>query len=139
MTRQGLWTMRCFHWWRKATKVTWKPWINDLDVPSALAVVFDLIGEGNRLLDRKNLGSGAIHSLLDFMKGDFDGLFGVIHPEDASALSESQAKLLGERSIARTSKDWKKSDELRKELLTLGVEVQDTPEGQKWRRVSGPA
>ncbi len=112
---------------------------HDLDVPSALAVVFDLIGEGNRLLDRKNLGSGAIHSLLDFMKGDFDGLFGVIHPEDASALSESQAKLLGERSIARTSKDWKKSDELRKELLTLGVEVQDTPEGQKWRRVSGPA
>ncbi|HYB03228.1 MAG TPA: DALR domain-containing protein, partial [Nitrososphaerales archaeon] len=111
---------------------------HDLDVPSALAVLFELIAEGNRLLDRKNLGRDAIQSLFDFMKGDFDSLFAVIHQEDAGALSESEAKLLEERSTARLSKDWKRSDELRKKLLTLGVEVQDTPEGQKWRRVSRP-
>jgi cysteinyl-tRNA synthetase len=112
---------------------------HDLDVPSALAVVFELVAEGNRLLDRKNLGSGAIQALLDFMKGDFDNLFAVIHPDEASALSDSEAGLLKERSIARSSKDWKRSDELRKELLTSGVEVQDTPEGQKWRKISKPA
>jgi len=109
---------------------------HDLDAPSALATVFELIAEGNRLLDRGNLGGEAIRALLDFMRKDFDSLFAVIYPSGASALSELEAKLLEERKTARLSKDWKSSDELRKELLASGVEVQDTPDGQKWRRIS---
>lgn len=40
-------------------------------------------------------------------------------------------KLLDEREAARANKDWAKSDELRKELETLGYTVKDTADGTK--------
>jgi len=41
--------------------------------------------------------------------------------------------LMAERTQARANKDWPKSDELRKALLALGVEVKDGPTGSTWR------
>jgi cysteinyl-tRNA synthetase len=41
--------------------------------------------------------------------------------------------LVNERFAARKNKDWAKSDEIRAQLLELGVEVEDSPEGTVWR------
>ena len=38
-----------------------------------------------------------------------------------------------QRNAARAAKDFAKSDELRNELLALGVEIADTPQGTLWR------
>ena len=43
-------------------------------------------------------------------------------------------KLISERNEARDKKDYKKSDEIRKKLLALGVILEDTKEGTTWRR-----
>jgi cysteinyl-tRNA synthetase len=107
---------------------------NDLDVPNALAVVFEFIVEGNRSLDSGNVPVGDVKVMLDFMISDFNAVFGVVTASDDS-LSESELKLVQQREAARKSKDWKRSDELRARLLSFGVEVQDTPAGQKWRRI----
>ncbi|HMY56762.1 MAG TPA: hypothetical protein PK472_00825, partial [Pseudomonadota bacterium] len=40
---------------------------------------------------------------------------------------------LAERTQARSSKDFAKSDALRQSLWELGVEVMDTPTGTRWR------
>ena len=40
--------------------------------------------------------------------------------------------LLRQRREARMQKDFTRSDALRRELLDLGVNVRDTPEGQAW-------
>lgn len=37
-----------------------------------------------------------------------------------------------ERNTARTQKEWKRSDEIRDELLANGIQIQDTPNGTKW-------
>ncbi len=108
---------------------------NDLDVPSALASVFDLVSEGNRLLDKGNLGRNSAEAFLDFMNSDFDSIFGVVASKTEISVTKEESKLLEERQIARRTKDWKKSDEIRQKLLANGIEVQDTPEGQKWRRI----
>ncbi len=108
---------------------------NDLDAPTALAAVFDLVTEGNRLLDKGNLGSRSIEALLDFMRKDFDSVFAVLYQTSDESLGVLESTLLAERKAARDSKDWKKSDELRSRLISLGIEVQDTPIGQKWRRM----
>ena len=107
---------------------------NDLDVPSALAAVFDLISEGNRILDKGSTGRKSAEAFLGFMNNDFNSVFGVVASRSEITIEES--KLLEERQIARKAKDWKKSDEIRQKLLADGIEVQDTPEGQKWRRVT---
>ncbi|MEO8703455.1 MAG: cysteine--tRNA ligase [Kofleriaceae bacterium] len=41
-------------------------------------------------------------------------------------------QLVGDRSAARSAKEWKRADDLRGELATLGVEVLDTPQGTDW-------
>ena len=43
--------------------------------------------------------------------------------------------MLAERAIARDSKDWAKSDSIRDKLKDMGIEIQDTPDGPKWRRI----
>jgi cysteinyl-tRNA synthetase len=40
---------------------------------------------------------------------------------------------LAERAAAREAKDWARSDALRDELLAMGVEVRDGPEGTDWK------
>ncbi len=109
---------------------------NDLDAPDALAVVFDLISEGNRMLDRGDLSRRSLEAFLEFMRKDFDSVFAVVSTLSDESLGELESRLLEERKAARRAKDWKTSDELRNRLLSLGVEVQDTHDGQKWRRVS---
>lgn len=37
--------------------------------------------------------------------------------------------IVEERKVARENKDWKKSDELRDKLLSLGYNVKDTKDG----------
>ena len=49
-------------------------------------------------------------------------------------ISPEITALLKEREAARLAKDWKQSDILRNKLLEVGIEVQDTPNGQKWRK-----
>ncbi len=71
--------------------------------------------------------------MLDFMHRDFDDIFGVLYKEKEVPLSQEQEAWLKDRELARGSKDWARSDDLRKKLLASGVEVQDTPQGQKWR------
>ena len=43
--------------------------------------------------------------------------------------------MLDERAAARAARDWAASDRLRDELLSRGVTVEDTRDGQRWRLV----
>jgi cysteinyl-tRNA synthetase len=43
--------------------------------------------------------------------------------------------MLDERAAARASRDWASSDRLRDALLARGIAVEDTRDGQRWRRL----
>ena len=43
--------------------------------------------------------------------------------------------MLAEREKARDSKDWATSDSIRDKLKEMGIEIQDTLDGAKWRRI----
>jgi cysteinyl-tRNA synthetase len=53
------------------------------------------------------------------------------------ALDGNAKALLEERQQARKSRNFKRSDEIRAILLSRGIEVQDTPQGQKVRFAAG--
>jgi len=44
-------------------------------------------------------------------------------------------KLVIERNEARSAKDWAKSDSIRDELVSMGVELQDTSDGTTWKLI----
>ena len=46
---------------------------------------------------------------------------------------EEVLKLIEERNAARKEKNWKRSDEIRNELLNKGIVLEDTPSGTNWK------
>ncbi len=54
---------------------------------------------------------------------------------EVEAISVEITQLLAARAAARSNKDFGKSDQIRDQLIQLGIEVQDSPDGQKWNRI----
>ena len=44
-------------------------------------------------------------------------------------------KMIAERAEAKKAKDFAKADEIRKQLLDMGIELEDTRQGVKWKKV----
>ena len=110
---------------------------DDLAVSPALGVVFDLVRDLNRrLADRTLSGADAARALAALR--DLDLVLGLL-ADPADALPAELATLLETRVGARAVRDWAASDRLRDELAAGGVLVEDTPDGQRWRRAGGPA
>jgi cysteinyl-tRNA synthetase len=106
---------------------------DDLNVSKALAAVFDLVRDANRRIADRRLSTADAGRILDLLR-DLDTVLGVL-PEVAEALPDGAAALLEARAATRAARDWAGSDRLRDELASLGVAVEDTRDGQRWRRL----
>ena len=105
---------------------------DDLNVSPALAAVFDLVRELNRRIDTRALSTADAASAATFLR-DLDRVLGVME-EEAEVLEPELAAMLDERTAARARRDWATSDRLRDELADRGVQIEDTRDGQRWRR-----
>src|ERR1035437_577208 len=98
---------------------------DDLDTPRALALLWDVFKDPNMSdADKKA-------TILDFDKVlglGFKNLKEAMIPEEVIKLAE-------EREQTRNDKDFKKSDELRKKINSLGYDIKDTAEGQKINKI----
>jgi cysteinyl-tRNA synthetase len=101
---------------------------DDLNAPRALAVAWKAA--------RSPLGAAAKRALLlDFER--WLGL-GLDSETPAEAARESDPRidaLVAERQAARAARDFARADAIRDQLRAEGVEIDDTKEGAKWRRV----
>ena len=107
---------------------------DDLGISPALAVLFELVRDLNRRIDGRSLSTRDAERALGLLR-DLDQVLGVL-PEEADALDPETAALLEARAAARAARDWAASDRLRDELAERGVAVEDTRDGQRWRRLS---
>lgn len=91
---------------------------DDLNMPKALAAVWELLKSKKSLADKQV-------TLLDF-----DKVLGLrLKDYKPSAIPVEVKKLVTEREKARAEKDWKKSDAIRDKISRLGFEVKDTATG----------
>jgi len=109
---------------------------DDLNISAALAALFDLVRDLNRRLADRSLSTTDATSALAFLH-ELDAVLAVL-PETADALPAGAQDLLDARVAARAARDWAASDRLRDELAALGISVEDTRDGQRWRRADGP-
>ncbi len=114
----------------------------DLNVPSALAALHEVVGEGNTLL-AKNASNDAIKGCLASVRKMLD-ILGV-DPlaqmwsqanADSAALTNALDQLIQEqiklRSEAKANKDFATADRIRDELRAAGVLLEDTADGARW-------
>jgi cysteinyl-tRNA synthetase len=108
---------------------------DDLNVSAALAAVFDLVRDVNRRIDGRTLSTADAGRVIEELRS-IDTVLGVL-PDEEAALAPDLEALLAQRAEARAARDWAASDRLRDELAARGIAVEDTRDGQRWRRMVG--
>ncbi|MGA0959564.1 MAG: cysteine--tRNA ligase [Sedimenticolaceae bacterium] len=112
---------------------------DDFNTPEALATLFELVREINRVRAEDEAAAAALGALLRQL-GD---LIGILQSDAESYLrggasaNDGDAEidaLVAQRNEAKANKDWGTADEIRNKLQEMGIVLEDGPSGTTWRR-----
>jgi cysteinyl-tRNA synthetase len=108
---------------------------DDLNSAEALASIFEYIRETNSSMDAGEFKANNLAGSKKLFER-FDSIFDVLKPSvEEGGITETEIDaLIAERNQARKAKDFKRSDEIRAELLDRGIVIEDTKEGVRWKR-----
>ena len=106
---------------------------DDINTADAISVVFELVRFANTNASEKSSGA-FVKALKDEIVKLCD-ILGIIAEQKAEVLDEDVEKLIEERQAARKTKNFARADEIRAQLMDMGIELLDTREGVKWKRV----
>ncbi len=111
---------------------------DDLAVPTALAVIAEIMRVGNTSISAGNTvevksAAAQIRGALSILGCDpFDPLFVGGPVASAEVLDGLVALALEQRAAARARKDFAAADAIRDQLVVLGVAIEDTAQGTRW-------
>jgi cysteinyl-tRNA synthetase len=112
---------------------------DDFNSPAALAVLFDLTTEVNKLLNSDiKLSRGTLEAIDGTYQSLGGRVLGVVpdrfQQEANLELVDGLVKLLIQmRAEARNARDFGRADEIRDRLAALNVTLEDRPDGTTWR------
>lgn len=106
---------------------------DDFNTPLALSALFELARETNRRIEEKRVSKESLEEVLKtFLDlGDVLGLF--FHAEIEELSEELLVILVDIRENARAQKLWDISDSIRDRLKEIGIVLEDTPQGTRWK------
>lgn len=113
---------------------------DDLNTADAIAALFELVRDINSRLTSSggtSKSTAPCRRLCEEASALFDGLTGVLgllYSRQESSADAGIEALIAARAEARKQKNWAESDRIRDELKAMGIVVEDTPQGMKWRR-----
>jgi cysteinyl-tRNA synthetase len=105
---------------------------DDINTADAVSALFEMVKYINTEFDEFT-SKETVKSTLSILN-ELADVLGILYKKDDD-LSEKAKELIEKRKEARKNKDYKLSDELRDELLDLGIQVEDTREGMKWKKI----
>jgi cysteinyl-tRNA synthetase len=106
---------------------------DDLNTSVALAVIHNLTRDVNTAIARKHLQEDNKGELLELLKR-FDSVLNIFGEERREILDAEIQSLIDERQEARRRRDFARGDEIRDELASLGIILEDTKDGVRWKR-----
>ncbi|EMK01661.1 cysteine--tRNA ligase [Leptospira sp. WS58.C1] len=122
----------------KAEVASWEEFLDsladDLNISKFLASVFELVKDSNQYLDQNSPNENDILKRLElFYK--IDSILGVLSFERKVEVLDSEIdELVRQRQEARKNKNFAEADRLRDKLNELGIVIEDTKEGLRWKR-----
>lgn len=116
---------------------------DDLGTPAAVAAIYDVVREGNKLLaagpsDALLGAASSVRAMLAVLGLDpFDahwstGGSSAREEKLTTAVDALVAALLQQRADARAAKDFAAADAIRDQLKAAGIDLEDTPQGPQW-------
>jgi len=106
---------------------------DDFNTPLALSALFELARETNRRIEERAISKESLKEVLKtFLDlGNVLGLF--FHAEIEEVSEELLAILVDIRENARAQKLWDISDSIRDRLKEIGIVLEDSPQGTRWK------
>lgn len=106
---------------------------DDFNSPKALAAIHEFITKINSSLDnRKDILDKARDTLLELL-----GIFGLDLTKkkgvDDAKINELMDLIINIREIARKEKNYELSDQIREKLRAVGIQIEDTEDGPRWK------
>lgn len=111
---------------------------DDFNTPVALAVLFDLVHEINRVREPDEKYAAELAAVLRKL----GGVLGLLQADPAqflrggadNTLHQQIDELIAARTTARAEKNWQKADSIRDQLSELNIDIEDTAQGTLWRK-----
>ena len=108
---------------------------DDLNISGGLGIFFDFIHSINSMINDNILGIKDISKVIDALMR-IDSVFGFIfflEAGDDEVDAERIESLIAERAAAKKAKNYGRSDEIRDQLLSEGILLEDTKDGTRWK------
>lgn len=106
---------------------------DDNNTANASTAVYEIVRIANATTD-ENSTKAYVDYVYDVIKTLCDGVLGVISERKTEDLDAEVEALIAERTAARKEKNWAKADEIRDKLGAMGIILEDTKEGVKWKK-----
>ncbi|MBE5817532.1 MAG: cysteine--tRNA ligase [Clostridiales bacterium] len=107
---------------------------DDLNTADAISTIFDLVKDINVNVNSDSTAADAKYAL--DMLVELTGVLGLLtRRNDNTALDAEVEELIAQRQAARKSKNWAEADRIRDLLKDMGIVIEDTREGIRWKRV----
>ena len=108
---------------------------DDFNTADGIAVIFELVREANaRTASDKNPSKALASGVLELFE-ELTGVLGLFYGgDDDLSLAEEVEALIAARQAARKEKNWAEADRIRDRIKELGVILEDTPQGVKWKK-----
>lgn len=113
---------------------------DDFNTPQAIAVLQELTREVNTLLnDSADVGLSVLNAIDEMYSATLGDVLGLIPENDGGDNGNAEREgalidmLIDMRAQARVSKNYAEADRIRNELETIGVILEDRPEGTVWK------
>ena len=106
---------------------------DDINTADAISVIFDMVKYANVEFgeDTPKADLEATSALIR----ELGGVLGIIAEKKSDILDADIEALIEERNNARKEKNFARADEIRDMLKNSGIELEDTRQGVKWKRV----
>jgi cysteinyl-tRNA synthetase len=108
---------------------------DDFNTADAIAVIFELVREANSATAAERKPSKALAAEILKVFDELTGVLGLLYTEsDDQGLAEEVEALIAARQTARKEKNWSEADKIRDKLKEMGIVLEDTPQGVKWKK-----
>ena len=109
---------------------------DDLNTADAISVIFELIRDSNILIGGEKEPTKAIAAECIKALSELTDVLGLkLFADKGGDLAAEVEELIAQRTAARKEKNWAEADRIRDRLKEMGVAIEDTPQGVKWKKI----
>lgn len=108
---------------------------DDLNTADAIAAMFEMVREINANITATSNSSVVIIEFAANLLKELGNVLGILQKSQQNSLNAEIEELIAKRQQARKEKNWTLADSIRDQLKEMGIVLEDTPQGVKWRKV----